>query len=251
MRIENLYRYPVKGLTPEPLAHATLRPGCAIEWDRAFALAQGDSRFDPAAPAWRPKTEFLCLARDIEAAQLTARFDPATSILTLIAPDGASLDASPFSEDGQAMLADFIAASLPSAMRGTPRFVHIDGHSFCDHDGPVISLIGLPSLAALEAAVEGRRQALRFRANIYLADLDPWEEFSWLGRLITIGDATLRVVERINRCAATCINPETGRRDANPVKELAQHFGHVDCGVFAEVLEGGRIAAGDRIRLNP
>lgn len=250
MRIENLFRYPVKGLTPEPLTHASLWPGRAIEWDRAFALAQGDSAFDTAEPAWRPKTEFLCLARNIEAAQLTSRFDPATNILTLVAPDGAAIDASPFTADGQAMLANFMAAALPTAMRGTPRFVHVDGHSFCDHDGQVISLIGLPSLQSLETAVGAARQPMRFRANLYLDEIEPWEEFTWMGRLLTIGDATLRIVERIKRCAATCVNPDTGERDANPVKELQQHYGHADCGVFAEVLEGGRIARGDRIKLH-
>lgn len=249
MRIDTMYRYPVKGLTPEPLTHAELRPGRAIDWDRAFALAQGDSRFDPATPAWRPKTEFLCLARNIEAAQLTARFEPATGILTLIAPDGAALAAEPLTAAGRAAITAFIAGALPGAMRGTPQFVYVDGHSFCDHDGAVISLIGMPSLQSLGDAAGAPRQPMRFRANLYLTGLEPWEELTWIGRTIAIGDARLRVTERINRCAATCVNPETRQRDANPVKELMDHFGHVDCGVFAEVLEGGRIAPGDSIRL--
>ena len=61
MRVDRLYRYPVKGLTAEALEAATVQPGGAIPWDRAFALAQGDALFDPTAPAWRPKTEFMCL----------------------------------------------------------------------------------------------------------------------------------------------------------------------------------------------
>ena len=48
MKIESLYRYPVKGLTPEPLAEAALTPGRCLPWDRSFALAQGDSSFDAA-----------------------------------------------------------------------------------------------------------------------------------------------------------------------------------------------------------
>ena len=51
MRIEFLYRYPVKGLTAEALEAAEVEEGGCIPWDRAFALAQGDSGFDPAAPA--------------------------------------------------------------------------------------------------------------------------------------------------------------------------------------------------------
>jgi uncharacterized protein YcbX len=251
MRIDTIYRYPVKGLTPEPMDAVALEPGRAIAWDRAFALAQGDSHFDETAPAWRPKTEFLCLARDIEAADLTARFDPARSILTLVALDGAALDANPLTEAGRADIAAFIAAALPSAMRGTPRFLHIEDHSFCDHDGQVVSLIGMPTLQSLSDAVGSPRQPMRFRANFYLTDGAPWEEFTWLGRTLAIGDARLQVIERINRCAATCINPETRQRDANPVKELMTHFGSVDCGVFAQVIAGGPISRGDTIRLLP
>ncbi|MDD4936172.1 MAG: MOSC domain-containing protein [Acidiphilium sp.] len=249
MRIDTIYRYPVKGLTPEPLTRADLRPGRALDWDRAFALAQGDCRFDDARPAWRPKTEFLCLARNVEAAQLTSRFDETTGMLTLTAPGGAEIGASPLTPDGRAAIAGFIAAALPTAMRGNPRFVHIDGHSFCDHDGQVISLIGLPSLQSLSQAAGAPRQPLRFRANLYLAGLAPWEEFGWIGKTLEIGGAKLRVTERINRCAATCVNPETKRRDANPVKELMDHFGHVDCGIFAEVIAGGIIEPGASIQL--
>ena len=60
MRIEYLYRYPVKGLTAEALETAEVEPGGCIPWDRAFALAQGDSGFDPAAPVWLQKMNFMC-----------------------------------------------------------------------------------------------------------------------------------------------------------------------------------------------
>lgn len=249
MRIETIYRYPVKGLSPEPLEQAALNAGRPIAWDRAFALAQGDCLYDEANPAWRPKSEFLCLARNAEAAKLDSSYDDATRQLTLTAPDGATVAASPFEAIGRTALAAFIARALPEEMRGIPRFLHGDDHSFCDHDGAVISLIGLSSLAALEAAAGAARHKLRFRANLYLSGSEPWAELGWVGRTLAIGTARLRVVERINRCAATMINPETRERDANPVKELMTHFGHVDCGVFATVIAPGTIATGNVVEL--
>ena len=63
------------------------------------------------------------------------------------------------------------------------------------------------------------------------------------------GGARLRVTRRIPRCKATEVNPITADRDADPVEELRAAFGHVDLGVYAEVLEGGRIAMGDAIEL--
>ena len=47
MRIEYLYRYPVKGLTAEALETTEVAEGGAIPWDRAFALAQGDAAVRP------------------------------------------------------------------------------------------------------------------------------------------------------------------------------------------------------------
>ncbi|MDP9095673.1 MAG: MOSC N-terminal beta barrel domain-containing protein, partial [Pseudomonadota bacterium] len=88
MRIEQLYRYPVKGLTAEALDEVELTPGAALPWDRAFALAQGDSGFDPDAPAFRPKSNFMCLLRNAGIAGLRAGFDPHDRLLTIRAPDG-------------------------------------------------------------------------------------------------------------------------------------------------------------------
>jgi uncharacterized protein YcbX len=252
MKIESLWRYPVKGLTPEPLAAATLTPGRCIPWDRAFALAQGDTAFDPAAPAWVPKTNFACLLRNAKLAKLQTRFDDATHLLTITTPTGETLTASPLTEAGQADLTDFLITFLgedirlgPSGER--PRFHHVENHSFCDHRTQVISLIGLGSLAALETAAGAARDKRRFRANVYIEDIAPWAEFAWLGQTIRIGTATAIVQERIDRCGATTVNPDTAERDANPVKELQKNFGHVDLGIFAEILTPGTIKPGDHI----
>ncbi|MGC2134294.1 MAG: MOSC N-terminal beta barrel domain-containing protein, partial [Xanthobacteraceae bacterium] len=41
--IQSIYRYPVKGLTPEPLARAALAPGQTIPGDRLYAIENGPS----------------------------------------------------------------------------------------------------------------------------------------------------------------------------------------------------------------
>ena len=83
MRIEYLYRYPVKGLTAEALEEVTVEPGETLPWDRAFALAQGDAPFDPAAPSWLQKTHFMCLMANARAAELKASFDPRSGLRAL------------------------------------------------------------------------------------------------------------------------------------------------------------------------
>ena len=71
----------------------------------------------------------------------------------------------------------------------------------------------------------------------------------FVGRELAIGDARLKVVKRIVRCAATNVDPDTAQRDMNIPKTLMQTYGHADCGIYAEVTAGGEVAAGDRMRL--
>lgn len=251
MRVDRLYRYPVKGLTAEALEAATVQPGSAIPWDRAFALAQGDAKFDPAAPEWRPKTEFMCLRANARIALLRSSFDTRNGRLTLRAPGGDTIEANVLTEPGRARIAAWLAAYLGPEARGTPSFHHIPGHVFGDQRSPVISLINEASRADLEARVGARRHRRRFRANIWFTGTPAWSELDWVGRELLIGSARLRVVKRTVRCPATEVNPETGERDANPIAELKAAFGHADLGIHAEVVDGGTIALGDAIELLP
>jgi hypothetical protein len=72
-----------------------------------------------------------------------------------------------------------------------------------------------------------------------------------MGRQIQLGGALLEVVKPITRCPATEVNPETAERDAAPVEELRRLYGHVELGVHAVVVEGGRFAVGDGIEVLP
>jgi uncharacterized protein YcbX len=249
MRIEHLYRYPVKGLSAEALEQAEVEAGRALPWDRAFALAQGDAPFDPAAPVWLKKTNFMCLMANESIAALKSHFDPTAGRLTIRAPDGSTVVEDVLRPDGRARVAAWLTAFLGESARGTPVLHHVPGFVFGDQKTPVVSLINLASLKDLEAHVGEKRHRLRFRANIYFTGASAWSENDWVGRELLVGGARLRVVKRTVRCPATEVNPETAIRDANPVRELLQHFKHADLGIHAEVLEGGRIATGDSIEV--
>jgi uncharacterized protein YcbX len=249
MRVERLYRYPVKGLTAEALEEVTLAPGQCLPHDRRFALAQGDSGFDPAAPTWMRKRNFACLAANARLALLHAAFDPRRGQLALRAPDQPPLMGDTVTGPGRAEIAAYLTRWLGEEARGTPLFVEAPGHAFTDVPEKCVSIIGLASLRALEAATGQALDPLRFRANVYVSGSHPWAEFDWLGKEIQLGAARLRVFKRIVRCPATEVNPETAERDAKPPIELRRHFGHADLGVYAEVLEGGRVAPGDALEV--
>ena len=247
MRVEHIYRYPVKGLTAEALEEVLLTPGECLPHDRRFALAQGEFALRPGRPRLAAEAPFRLPDGNARLALLHSAFDPKTGMLAIRPPDAPPLLASTRTEAGRAEIAAFLAGFLGEEARGTPRFVEAPGHNFTDVATKCVSIIGLSSLHALEQKVGMPLDPLRFRANIYVSGATPWAEFDLLGQEVLLGGARLRVFKRIVRCPATEVNPETAERDAAPPKWLREHFGHADLGVYAEVLEGGRIAVGDAL----
>src|SRR2546423_7243984 len=81
-QIAGLYRYPVKGLSPEQLARVALGVGQTLPADRRYAIENGPSGFDPLAPVWMPKTNFLMLLRNERLAGLWGRFYERPHLLT-------------------------------------------------------------------------------------------------------------------------------------------------------------------------
>ena len=251
MRIEYLYRYPVKGLTAEALEEVTVEPGEMLPWDRAFALAQGDAPFDPAVPSWLQKTHFMCLMANARAAELKASFDPRSGTLAIRARDGTAITEHALSPAGRGRIGAWLAGFLGNEARGTPAFHHVPGHAFSDVRAKVVSLINLASVDDLARRAGAARDKLRFRANLYFSGAPAWSELDWVGQEMQAGGARLRVVKRIPRCKATEVNPDTALRDADPVAELRAAFGHPDLGIYGEVIEGGRLGVGDALELLP
>ena len=246
-RIQTIYRYPVKGLSPESLRRISLSPGQPIPADRLYAIENGASGFDPAVPSYFPKIRFLMLMRNERLAELRTAFDEATHELTVTAERREAARGDLRTTEGRAQIEKFFAEFCADELRGPPKILTAPGHSFSDVAAKVVSIINLASVAKIEDAVGGAVDPLRFRGNIYVSGWPAWSEFDLLGKTIAIGAARLQVVKRIQRCAATNVDPVTGIRDLNIPNTLMHSFGHTDCGIYAEVLTGGDIAPGDRI----
>jgi len=243
--ITGLYRYPVKGLTPEPLETVALRPGQTLPADRRYAIENGPSGFDPAAPAWLPKICFLMLQRDEWLAALQTHFDDATGVLTLRENGAVAAEGNLETVGGRAAIEQFFSGRHSSRIKGPPKVLMSPGHSFSDVAKKVVSIINLGSLAAIENMVGFPVHPLRFRANVYVRGWPAWHEASLVGETLAIGGARLKVVKRITRCAAVNVDPDLAVRDMEIPDTLMRRLGHNECGIYAEVVDGGEIAVGD------
>lgn len=251
--IVSLHRYPVKGLSAEPLAAADLEAGSYFPGDRLYAVENGPSGFDPQAPVHLPKIKFLMLMRQARLAKLVTRFDPTSHVLTVAHEGrevfGADLD----SEAGRAALEVFLADFCKGETRGRLRVVAAPREDaarpfrFTDSSSGFVSIVNLATIADLARAMGQPLDPLRFRANIVIDGAPAWSEHHWLERTFAFGAARLRPTRLIERCNATKVNPHTGERDLDTIGVLMRTYGHLDLGLYASVTSGGRVAVGDPV----
>ncbi len=242
-----LYRYPVKGLSPERIERVTLEAGATMPFDRAYAIENGPGRFDADNPRHLPKITFLMLMRDERLATLVTSFDDATETLT-IARGGKQVARGQLTTPlGRKMIEQFFAAYMQAELRGPPKVVFAPGHSFSDVAMKCLHIVNLASVRDLERVVGRPVDPLRFRANVYVDGIEPWSELNWVGRKLTLGSIQTQVVERTVRCDATNVDPKTGARDMGLPTLIRRTWGHGDLGVYAKITDGGELAPGDAV----
>src|SRR5690349_7804405 len=152
--ISAIYRYPVKGLSPEKLQRVALIPGRCLPHDRRFAIALPSTRFDPKRPEWLSKTHFVMLMRDEKLAQLQTRFDGQTAELAVKRDGTTVLRESLADAEGRHRAGAFFDEFLTGAVEGPLRVVEAPGHAFADARrkpnataDQYVSLINLASIA--------------------------------------------------------------------------------------------------------
>ena len=240
-RLAQICRHPIKGHGRETLASVRLLAGACLPWDRHWAVAHEAAKLEP---GWNPCVNFARGAKAPALMAITSMLDEATATVTLQHPAQGTIS---FRPDDPADLPRFLDWVRPLNPENRARPVQIvsAGRGMTDSDFPSVAILSTTSLADLSARIGQDLSPHRWRGNLWLDGAAPWAEFDWIGRQIRIGDATLRIDERITRCNATKVNPETGTPDADTLSALETAFGHQDFGVYATVIEGGPVATGD------
>ena len=123
-----------------------------------------------------------------------------------------------------------------------------------------ITLLTTGSLARLAHEIGAPVDATRFRAGFVIEQPDPHAEDGWDGCKLRVGEALLRVRTSVPRCAVTGFNPSSGARDQDVMRGLIKYRDKVSLpdglipgyatpgfASYAEVLEPGAVACGDRV----
>jgi uncharacterized protein YcbX len=219
-KIAALFRYPVKGLSPEPINTIEVSEDYGFPGDRSFAIALPTNDYNEKKPSAKRKSEFLMLARYPKLAAIKASFSSDDRVLTLEFEDQtlvASVDSSegrseislflqPFFEKGAASDADLRLV----AGGNEHRFTDVGPHSRKMMHS--ISLINLNSVRDLELAMGVALDVRRFRANIVIDGLPAWSEQDMYERDFSIGGVSFRGMWPTSRCPATQVDPDTGVR---------------------------------------
>lgn len=243
-----IFRHPVKGFTPEPLAHVELAPDQGLPFDRLWAVENGPSGFDPAAPAFVPKQKFTVLASIPKVAAARTRYDDASGRFFASAEGCGDFAGDLDAPDGRAGFAAWLTHLLAGELRGPLQVVHAPGqHRFTDHPQGQVSIVNLASVRELNARMGVELDPLRFRANLYVDGWPAWAENDWAGERLMLGWAQAQVFKPIVRCAATHVDPTTAERDLDVTRALFDNYGHMFCGVYVRVAAAGRVSLGDAV----
>ncbi|MEL7116331.1 MAG: MOSC domain-containing protein [Pseudomonadota bacterium] len=242
-RVTSIWRHPIKSHGREALDAISLIKGQTMPGDRVWGVAHDRSDVDGSAWASCRNFSRCSEAPSLQAIHAETHDD---GRLTLRHPDLSPLTFDPETEP-QAII-DWAGTLIPPGKRPSARLVRAQAAGFTDSDFPSVTLCNSSSHRAVEQRAGQDLSIHRWRGNIWLEGLGPWEEFEWMDGEVQIGDAVFRVRERTDRCPTTMANPETGERDVDTLAAL-RHWGHMDFSVRAEVIQSGTLRVGDGVSL--
>jgi uncharacterized protein YcbX len=246
--VTHLWRHPIKSHGRESINIVALEAGKTMPWDRHWAVSHDNTKY--AGSGWGSCQNFMIGTRTPGLAGLWAELDENTARVSLrhealgafeFAPDNA--------EDVQQFLA-WLAPLLPQGRAQPKEIVNARDRGMTDTDYPSISIMNQSSHRAVAQKLGQPLEIERWRGNIWLDGLAPWEEFDWIGKHVQIGATVVEIREPIKRCMHTTANPKTGQRDADTLGALNSGWGHQDFGVYGVVVQGGTVTIGDLARIS-
>lgn len=248
VRVEYIYRYPVKGFRAERLDRAVLAAGAGLAWDRAFAFTSGNQPPPQNDTDWTQARSFIQMTVYPQLAGFSADVNETEDALHIKSPDGNKVSTTLSRSDDSAVNGMMNRHFTPGPQGPIQLHRLANAHGHWDFTDTSVSIINLATVEWLEWVSGLTLSHLRFRGNLYVAGMEPFEEFSLAGKTIRFGSVVMKILRPALRCAATAADPWSGDTSIDVVNILRTYTGHAFCGMYAEVLSGGELFEDDHLR---
>ena len=113
-----------------------------------------------------------------------------------------------------------------------------------------VSLLNTQSINDFQKKINEKVEVSRFRGNICIDGIKPWEEREWIGKIIKINNVSFKVEKNIPRCVAINLKPQTDDDSYDLLRLLKKNYNHFDMGVYLTALDSGEINIGNSIKIS-
>ena len=112
-----------------------------------------------------------------------------------------------------------------------------------------VSLLNIQSINDFQKKIDKKVEISRFRGNICIDGIKPWEEREWIGKTIKINNISFKVEKNIPRCVAINLKPATDDNSLNLLQSLKKNYNHFEMGIYLTALDDGEINLGDKVKI--
>ena len=244
--IKSIHYFPIKGLQGFELEECFLRKNNLLHNDRKFALTHSLS--NKATTSWLPKSHFKQLVNQPSLAKVRLRLISQTPLTLKI--EGFQEKFTLTNSAAKASFIEAITNQASSAENANLNLLEAENGGLTDTRSQWVTVGASASANELIRTFSLDDSYFRFRLNIWIETITPFEEFNWVGQKARIGDAELEFQSPVGRCNAINVSAETGDITSQLLpREMRAHFGHSNLGVFARVIKSGKISQTDKLIL--
>jgi uncharacterized protein YcbX len=251
--VSSIHFSPIKSLSFQSINTAIIKKDVGFDEDRIFAFSRAiDSSLAKTIekdPSERELIHFLTLKNTPALNKYDFKFENG---MISISKNNKQISTHPI-EDKDAISKEI--SKLEPNLPGPIYFLKNELFPFYDTTNSssvsnTISLINLNSIKDFNQKINKEIEFQRFRGNIYIKDLDTFEERNWINKTIKINEAEFKVLKHIPRCSATNLKVNSDQVDINLPNELKKAYGHMDMGIYLHPLNNGKVSVNDEINIS-
>jgi uncharacterized protein len=251
--VSSIHFSPIKSLSFQSIITAIIKKDVGFEEDRIFAFSRAINmslaKTIEKDPSERELIHFLTLKNSPVLNKYDFKYENG-----IISISGDNKEISTISIEDKEAISKEISKLEPN-LPGPIYFLKNELFPFYDTTNSssisnTISLINLNSIKDFNKKINKEIEFQRFRGNIYIKDLDAFEERNWINKTIKINEAEFKVLKHIPRCSATNLKINSDQADINLPNELKKVYGHMDMGIYLYPLNNGKISVNDQINVS-